>query len=86
MGIPIQGLRIGGLESGASATQDADAPSCTNYMGACPVVDCTNEPLGAGCLSLINHLRWPDGVYNSSSSLMDREPDMLQFLKNNPLI
>ena len=85
-GIPIEGLRIGGLESGASATQDADAPNCTDYMGSCPVVDCINNPLGAGCLSLVNHLRWPDGDYdNSGTFFMDREPDMLQFLKSNPL-
>jgi len=86
-GIPIQGLRIGGLESGASATQDADAPNCTDFTGSCPVVDCSNSPLNDGCLSLINHLRWPDGDYtNANAFVMDREPDMLLFLKNNPLM
>jgi hypothetical protein len=85
-GIPIQGLLIGGLESGASATQDADAAACTDYMGNCPVLDFTNDPTGDGCLSLINHLRWPDGDYNNPTAfVMDRQPDMLLFLKNNPL-
>ena len=59
--------------------------ACTDYMGNCPAVDCINDPAGDGCLSLINHLRWPDGDYNNPTAfVMDREPDMLLFLKNNP--
>jgi hypothetical protein len=55
-------------------------------MGNCPVLDFTNDPTGDGCLSLINHLRWPDGDYNNPTAfVMDRQPDMLLFLKNNPL-
>lgn len=77
-GLRVQGLLIGGLETGA--TLDANAAGCTNYSAACPVGDCSTAPLSDACRSLVNHLRWPDGAYNNPPSGTDREVDMLQFL------
>ncbi len=81
-GLQVQGLLIGGLETGA--TLDANATGCTNYSAACPVGNCSTAPLSDGCRSLVNHLRWPDGVYNNPPSGTDREVDMLQFLAAHP--
>lgn len=83
--IQIQGLRIGGIEPSAVVAQDTDAFMCSDFSLNCPVVNCQQDPNGDGCLSLINHLRWPDGIYGSASSGVDREIDMLQFLKDNSL-
>ncbi len=83
--LQIRGLRIGGIESNIGVTQDTDALVCTDYSLVCPVVDCLQDAFGDGCLSLVNHLRWPDGIYGNSSSTRDRETDMLLFLKNNSL-
>jgi len=83
VGLPVQGLLIGGLESGGPL--DADTDSCTDYSAACPVGDCSTSLLSDACLSLVNHLRWPDGDYNNGPSGIDRENDMLQFLKAHPL-
>ena len=87
-GLQVTGLLIGGLESGSIAALDADAlGGCTDFSGGCPVGDCTTAPLGDTCLSFVNHARWPDGVYNSFPFTgIDREIDMLQFLRNNPLL
>jgi poly(3-hydroxybutyrate) depolymerase len=81
-GLPVQGLLIGGLETGA--TLDVNATGCTNYSGACPVGDCSTAPLSDACRSLVNHLRWPDGIYNNPPNGTDREVDMLQFLAAHP--
>lgn len=84
-GLSVSGLRIGGIESGRPVSQDAIASNCTDYSGGCPPTDdCATDPAGDYCLSIVNHARWPDGIYNSFSSMVDREVDMLQFLKNNP--
>ncbi|MBI5552852.1 MAG: hypothetical protein HY911_15185 [Desulfobacterales bacterium] len=81
-GLQVQGLLIGGLETGAMF--DLNATGCTNYSAACPVGDCSTAPLSDACESLVNHLRWPDGVYNNPPSGTDREVDMLQFLADHP--
>ncbi|NOX49644.1 MAG: hypothetical protein GXP16_03795 [Gammaproteobacteria bacterium] len=83
--VQIQGLRIAGIESNAGAAQDTDAQACTDYSLNCPVVNCAQVPTGNGCLSLVNHQRWPDGIYGNASSNVDREVDMLIFLRNNSL-
>jgi len=86
-GLQVTGIRLGGLESGSAVSLDVGAPSCTDYSGGCPVGDCSTSPLGDTCLSIVNHARWPDGVYNNIPIVgVDREIDMLQFLKNNPLL
>lgn len=74
--LQVQGLLIGGLEAGA--TLDANATGCASFA-VCPVGDCNTAPLSDACRSLVNHLRWPDGVYNNPPSGADRETDMLQF-------
>lgn len=84
-GLSIQGLRIGGLESGAQL--DAAAASCTDLSADCPTGSCSILPQGDACLCLVNHLRWPDAIYDSPPlfSNDDREIDMLNFLRGNPL-
>ncbi len=83
-GLHVQGLLIGGLETGAAL--DTNMVACTDYSAACPVGDCSTAPYSDGCLSLVNHLRWPDGVYdNQPTDGVDREVDMLQFLAAHPL-
>lgn len=84
-GIQLTGLPLGGLESGAAVAIDATAPGCTDYSGGCPVGDCGTVPFGDTCLSIVNHARWPDGVYNNPPVGSDRELDMLGFLKTHPL-
>jgi hypothetical protein len=86
-GIPVTGHRLGGLESNSPASLDADAASCADYRSGCPVGDCATAPFGNTCLSIVNHARWPDGVYNNIPLTgIDRENDMLQFLSDKPLI
>lgn len=82
-GLNVQGLLIGGLETGAAL--DTNMVACTDYSAACPVGDCITAPLSDACLSLVNHLRWPDGVYDNPPDGVDREVDMLQFLADHPL-
>lgn len=82
-GLQVRGLLINGLET--SASLDADANSCTGYSAACPVGDCSTAPSSDACLSLVNHLRWPDGDYNNPPDGLDREEDMFQFLAARPL-
>ena len=81
-GLSVQGLLVGGLEAGAAL--DADATACTDFGAACPVGDCSTAPLSDACLSLVNHLRWPDSVYNRPPNGIDREVDMLEFLATHP--
>ena len=84
-GLSVSGLLIGGIEPLRPVSQDAIAANCTDYSAGCPPNDdCTTDPAGDYCLSIVNHARWPDGIYNFFSSMVDREVDMLQFLKNNP--
>jgi hypothetical protein len=85
-GIPVTGLRIGGLESSSPAQLDGVALTCTDYSAACPTGACATEPDSDACLSLKNHTLWPDGIYESISinSGIDRENDMLQYFRMNP--
>ena len=85
-GLNVNGMRLGGLESNTPVPLDAIAGACTNYSASCPLGNCSNNPFGDACLSIVNHARWPDGVYNNAAaSGMDREIEMLEFLKVNPL-
>jgi poly(3-hydroxybutyrate) depolymerase len=85
-GLQVTGLRLGGLERFTPVALDAIAPSCTDYSGGCPVGACDTDPFGDTCLSIVNHARWPDGAYNNFPLFgIDRENDMLQFLRDNPL-
>ena len=85
-GLPVTGLLLGGIESGSVAALDVEAlGGCTDYSGGCPLGDCKTDLFGDTCLSFVNHTRWPDGVYNNFPFTgIDREIDMLQFLRNNP--
>jgi len=85
LGFAVEALLIKGLEVDAASDIDADASSCTDFSNACPAVNCTAAPSAKGCLSLVNHLRWPDGNYNNPPQGLDREMDMLEFLKRHPL-
>lgn len=77
----IVGYMIGGVERGAEL--DRDTTSCTQ-LPRCSAAPCSVDPTGPGCLCLVNHLRWPDGVYGNGAGV-DREPGMLTFLRANPL-
>lgn len=77
----LVGHLIGGVERGASI--DTDQASCTTITN-CDTSLCTSNPTSSGCLCLVNHLRWPDGVYGSGGGI-DREPLMLDFLRLHPL-
>jgi len=84
----VSGLLVGGIESAPPRLvfQDAIAANCTDYSGGCPANDdCATSPLGDHCLSIVNHARWPDGAYNNGLAGVDREVDMLDFLRFNPL-
>ncbi len=82
-GLKVQGLIIGGLEAGKNF--DETMPACLDFSGGCPEGNCRTSYLGVACLSLLNHLRWPDGDYhNHPTGTADREIDMLEFLKANP--
>ena len=84
-GLNVTGLLIRGLESGAGGPLDEEAFECTDFLGVCPTGNCTVVPPTDACLSLVNHQRWPDGVYNNFPLTgMDREVDMLDFLRNHP--
>lgn len=84
-GLNVTGLLIRGLESGAGGPLDEETFQCTEFPGGCPVGNCTIAPPTDACLSLVNHQRWPDGVYNNFPFTgMDREVDMLEFLRNHP--
>jgi len=85
-GLSVTGLMIGGLESGSAAPLDENTIECTDYSNGCPTGNCTVLPPTDACLSLVNHQRWPDGDYNNFPfDGMDRELDMLVFLRDNPL-
>ena len=47
------------------------------------VTSCTAPQFCTAAIATVNHLRWPDGVADGSG--IDHEPDMLDFLKANPL-
>ena len=81
-GMSLTGRVIRGLE--LHSNLDQDAMSCTDYSTGCPVIDCDTMPFQDGCLSVINHLRWPDGDYNNPPAGTNRENDMLQFLASHP--
>lgn len=86
-GLSVTGVRISGLEN-SLIELDQDESSCSAITTACPTNDtnaCALDPTGDACLCLVNHLRWPDGEYDSPPSGTDREPSMLEFLRNNPL-
>ena len=85
-GLQVTSVPLGGLESGSVVALDATAPGCTDYSAGCPVGDCDTALLGDTCLSVVNHARWPDGVYNRPPAGSDREIDMLEFLRDNPLL
>ncbi len=79
----LEGHLIGGVELGAAA--DLDANACTVVAGStCDPTPCRDDPTSSGCLCLVNHLRWPDGQYNAATGV-DREPLMLEFLRDHPL-
>ena len=85
-GLNVNGILLGGLESNTPVPLDAIATACTDYSNICPIGNCSNNPFGDNCLSIVNHARWPDGVYNNGgASGIDREIEMLEFLRNNPL-
>ena len=46
------------------------------------VPGCTPPPLCTPAVSLLNHVRWPDGVADGSG--IDHEPEMLDFLRARP--
>ena len=84
-GLDITGLRIGGLETDSVSGLDEAASVCTDFSSGCPTGDCTVTPPTDACLSLVNHQRWPDGEYNNFPVTgIDREVDMLDFLKHHP--
>lgn len=78
----LEGRLIGGVELGAAA--DSPAGQCTTLGQACDPSLCTENVMAAGCLCLVNHLRWPDGDYANGSGV-DNEPAMLDFLRAHPL-
>jgi hypothetical protein len=39
--------------------------------------------LGTPLIALLNHLHWPDGIDDGGG--LDHEPDLRDFLKNNPM-
>ncbi|MDA8138185.1 MAG: hypothetical protein M0036_05960 [Desulfobacteraceae bacterium] len=83
-GLNITGLMIGGLESGSVVGLDQAAVTCTDFSSGCTTTECTWPPTD-GCLSLVNHERWPDGDYNNYPTTgVDRETDMFDFLKDHP--
>lgn len=45
--------------------------------------NCTAASSCTGSMALLNHVRWPDGVADSSG--IDHEPAMLDFLRGHPL-
>jgi pimeloyl-ACP methyl ester carboxylesterase len=79
----VQGLLIGGRELGISGW-DTEPSSCS-APPSCSLDSCTKNPAGIGCLCLLNHMRWPDGAYNNGLTGVDREPVMLNFLREHPL-
>jgi pimeloyl-ACP methyl ester carboxylesterase len=64
---------IGGVERGNLL----DVP-----VGQCTAIQSCTPQAQAVCL--VNHLRWPDGVYENGSGI-DNEPVMLGFLRDHPL-
>jgi hypothetical protein len=78
-GLTITPLMLAGRERGNT---DATAGTVTTFGGTCPV-SCP-LPLTVACVCLQNHLLWPDGAYDNNSTGLDRELDMLQFLKAHP--
>lgn len=71
----LRGRVIGGVERGAQL--DLPVGQCT----AIPTANCTAE---AKALCVVNHLRWPDGVYENGTGV-DNEPALLGFLRDHPL-
>lgn len=71
----LRGRLIGGVERGAQL--DLPVGQCT----AIPSATCTAE---AKALCVVNHLRWPDGVYENGAGV-DNEPVLLGFLRDHPL-
>lgn len=83
-GLDVRGRLIEGLETNPGDL-DRNAATCTVYTGSCPVGDCDTNPTSAACLALQNHFRWPDGIYDEAPLTgLDREPDMLDFLRAHP--
>ncbi|MEM6993584.1 MAG: hypothetical protein AAF721_23930 [Myxococcota bacterium] len=80
----LEARLIGGLEPGSA--NDGPATQCTDIDASCMPEndDCSEPPFPARCLCLVNHLRWPDGVYGVGSGI-DNEPAMLDFLRDHPL-
>ena len=68
----LTGRRIGGVERGTM--NDLPVGQCT------AIPSCTTQ---AQSLCMVNHLRWPDGVYRNATGT-DNEPVMLQFLRDHP--
>lgn len=44
---------------------------------------CTAAPFCTNSMAVLNHVRWPDGIADSSG--IDHEPAMLDFLRDHPL-
>lgn len=78
-GLRLTPLRLGGREVSAMLDQPVGRSSTVT----CGPANCST--VTAACLCLINHLIWPDGAYTMASSNIDREPDMLAFLRDHPL-
>lgn len=83
----LQPRRIGGLESGAFS--DLPVGQCSTVADSCdnppdPERPCFMNQNGVSCVCLLNHLRWPDGIYGQGSGV-DNEPAMLDFLRANQL-
>lgn len=84
-GLDLVGLMIGGLESNSAADLDEETAQCTDFSGGCSAPACAAWPPTDGCLSLVNHERWPDGSYdNYPTTGVDRETDLLDFLRTHP--
>ena len=83
LGFSVQGDLIGGLEDGK--TLDENASSCSDIGPSCLPVSCSILDPSDECLCLVNHLRWPDGVYDSAPEFSGQDPelDMLAFLRDN---
>jgi hypothetical protein len=88
--LDITPVLISGLE-GVLGLMNQDAAECTDFAGNCPAPrnrqQCLADPLQAFCACFFNHEIWPDGVRDENGQAFgaDREQDMLEFLRDNPL-